>query len=201
MSLTDWKGRAARIHSAPVANANLATAANAEAPTSSTFAEFATFAFAEAPERKATIPEPVELNPLSPAGQVAAFERFGERAAILEYESGLPRAEAERRARREAACERYHRTWWPVWERGRAYLLAHPEAKAPGVDVLRLQMADAVVSWNQHTGDSRTQAEYLAHLAPADFEDRELMTPGALALYAYTLWRDDTGGGSPDGKA
>ena len=201
MSLADWKGRAARIQSMPVATATIATVATHGPLTPSTVAEVATVAVAEAPERNPTIADPVELDPLSPAGQVAAFERFGERAAILEYESGLPRAEAERRARREAACERYHRTWWPVWDRGRAYRLAHAAAKAPGVDVLRVQIADAVASWNQHTGDSRTQAEYLAHLARADFEDRELMTPGALALYAYTLWRDDIGGGSPDGKA
>ena len=190
MSLADWKGRATRIQPSPVATANLAKAAKAEAPTSSTFAEFATFAVAEPTERKPTIAEPVELDPLSPAGQVAAFERFGERAAVLEYEGGLPRLEAERRARREEACQGYHRTWWPVRQRGQVYLLTHPEAKAPGVEVLHLQIADAVASWNHHTGDSRTQADYLAHLSPADYEDRELMTPGALALYAWSLWQN-----------
>ena len=59
--------------------------------------------------------EPVRYPPLwagegpsQALSDEAARELFEERAAILEFEAGLPRAEAERRAR-EMACGRGER--------------------------------------------------------------------------------------------
>ncbi len=59
-----------------------------------------------APNRRVRNVEPVRYPPLWAAegscqelSDEAAMERYEERAAILEFEAGLPRMEAERRAR------------------------------------------------------------------------------------------------------
>lgn len=52
-------------------------------------------------------------------------------------------------------------------------------------------ISSLVATWNAVTGDRHTKADYLAELSSADFVDTELMTRGALALYAWTLWHRD----------
>ena len=49
-------------------------------------------------------------------------------------------------------------------------------------------MAELVQAWSVETGDERAWDHVLAHLVPEDFQDRELMNTGALALYIWTLF-------------
>lgn len=81
------------------------------------------------------------------------------------------------------AIRRWQRQWRQVWEQERGSL----PACAPSRYETERRICELVAAWNRSTGQQRTPAEVLEHLAAADYGDRELVTPGGLALYVATV--------------
>lgn len=89
--------------------------------------------------------------------------------------------------RRRAAVQQWERDWRPVWERWRDHLARNPGLPCPNRAVSLRRIGELVIGWNCITGDCRTVADVTGWLVDEDFADRELMTPGALALYVGTV--------------
>ncbi len=75
----------------------------------------------------------------------------------------------------------YHRDWSAAWRNRREQQI--PES----VDGA---LADAVLTWNAATDDTRAVDELRVKLSTEDIADPELMAPAWLALYCWTLWHD-----------
>ncbi len=84
------------------------------------------------------------------------------------------------------AIRQWQRQWRPVWEQERGSL----PACAPSRYEAERRICELVAAWNRSTGQQRIPAEVLEHLERADYGDRELMTPGGLALYVATVLGD-----------
>ncbi len=90
---------------------------------------------------------------------------------------------------RTLLTDAWHCEWSAVWRRNQQWLAAHPDSEPPTGIGLRLLLAATVQAWNGHTGDRKTLDDLQAQLSEPDYADREMMTAGWLALYAWTCWR------------
>jgi hypothetical protein len=88
----------------------------------------------------------------------------------------------------ERVTDRYHDKLKSTWRSERKLLRNDPELRLIPVALIDDALRTAVDIWNGEIGDFRTAAELRAHLTPDDLADRELLTPGGLALYCWTLW-------------
>lgn len=169
MSFGDWLR--------PVATATPATPATDDRAGARTVATVATVAVATPPDTKSE----------------AEREAFEERAAILEFDARIetsggraPGGPVDRSGQQPDAIRQWQRQWQPVWEQERGSL----PACAPSRYEAERRICELVAAWNRSTGQQRIPAEVLEHLERADYGDRELMTPGGLALYVATVLGD-----------
>lgn len=88
------------------------------------------------------------------------------------------------------AIEAWHLHWRPVWESWQAELAVNPAWGPPPPFESRCRVAELVAAWNCCTGQHRTPEEVCRWLSAEDFTDRELMQPGALALFVWTCFAD-----------
>lgn len=87
--------------------------------------------------------------------------------------------------------QQWERDWRPVWQHWRDYLANNPGRPCPSRAVSLRQIGELVIGWNCVTGDRRTVADVTRWLVDEDFADRELMQPGALALYLWVLFAEE----------
>lgn len=115
------------------------------------------------------------------------------RALIARHRDGIKAAMVKPApdwlTREQAAIAQWRREWAEVWEGWKRYLAANPGWRPPVPYELTCQIHERVRTWNTVTGQQRHGDEVLATLCSADFSDRELMNPGALALYVGTVLR------------
>jgi hypothetical protein len=126
--------------------------------------------------------------------------KAGPRAAITPEVRDLIRANRESLKRALAApdigpgwrerqgIDQWRAEWTQVWREWRGYLELNPEWTPPEPYELRCRIHERVADWNRRTGQNRHGSEVLACLCPEDFRDRELMQPGALALYVGSIF-------------
>ena len=80
------------------------------------------------------------------------------------------------------AIEAWGLEWGRLTGEWRAHVARHPDWRPLSPYDSRCRIAEMVHAWNRCTGQQRAAAEVLDRLAPEDYQDAELMTPGCLGL-------------------
>jgi len=122
----------------------------------------------------------------SPQGQTAPLPKVG-RASVQRareaLDSGSPElVDMSPGWREREAIAAWRQTWGRLAKEWRAYVAHHPDWQPPSPHEARCRLAEMVHAWNRCTGQQRDPAEVLDRLAPEDYQDAELLTPGCLGL-------------------